>query len=739
MATKLYAKITGIQSDDYSIEEGKLYIPSGRDANAITYKAILDIRSNLNVTISNLNPNSFSAFLVNSKNGGKYSLTTKALTFDSVYTLTFVIDGQSSEDTFIDYLEILIKTDLDTYVRTPIKVIKVQQTVDTYRYEIGSVKLIDSNLLANRTKISFANWSTIAKNNLSNGLKMLEPLHSHFTSVYNRSNEYLKQTYDLEYQPKDFSRIFLSGYPLNIIRFLGTDKEELKETDDIYSSINKVELLGNEEELSLTRLIFENGNRNLNELNILNTMLQTKLYIKKVKSNSNQVIECVVYGLDKDFNPVSETLIVRQDLYTQLQNNYYKILNIDFGNNSIEISNYVDLRYNHYVISRPYITPPIIDRTYKVFKPTISVKSNQELTKNIVIIDNNISENGKEQYKLAIPDADGLTSLYVNEELDVLYTKTNIETSSTLNYSKLSLDLTKQIFNNKTLNNNKYIYVSDINTPLEDWVDVTINTTDWFTDNQTKALLLQVRNGDEILYYNQNSNTLSSDKTFIYSDLMSADSIELSVFVANDLPYIFTIFNETQTKSVSACTSIDSINSYYSVDIQNSKLIHFNGNPCLVTYSEEAEEFDINYDIEKEFVLLFSWESFSTLDYLIKFQNNYYLNNFETNISDDIFEYILFDNQSGGNIAIKFNIDKLKNMLETDLISLEVGSSFNLSNGLVQSDATAVCSIAYKGNEIVNVDLLPKQQINPVSKLEWLAALNSTDVIFTRYPDYDNN
>ena len=66
-------------------------------------------------------------------------------------------------------------------------------------------------------------------------------------------------------------------------------------------------------------------------------------------------------------------------------NTYERITNIYYGNNDIEISTYVDLRYHHYIISHPYIIPPIVDKNFTTFKPHPVIKTNQELkdTKNV--------------------------------------------------------------------------------------------------------------------------------------------------------------------------------------------------------------------------------------------------------------------------------------------------------------------------------------------------------------------
>lgn len=728
-----YARINSIDSEYFGEGLYTIYSPASFDSANIDYYILTQFNNSVSKSdIQNLRCN-----LINTKTGAVHSIKdTAVIGFEgeSDFKFKLTLTSETTEDDNVNCLELSFKLSTeggiqDVTSRIEIKVKKIKEAISTFNYKLGNISIIDSNLLSPRVKLGFANWSTVHKNDVSNASKLLEPLHQVFTNSFTKSNELLKQTFDLNYTPATFSRIFLHGYPLNIIRKVEGTSEELKETDDIFSSIHKVEISDSEDGLSLTKVYLstdiENNRSKLERLD-----LPTVLYARKLNSNTQVFCECVVKGFDKFQNPITESIILRSDLYTQLQNTYERITNIYYGNNDIEISTYVDLRYHHYIISHPYIIPPIVDKNFTTFKPHPVIKTNQELDRNTLVINNGLTTAGIEEYKLSFgTDIDvPIISLFITEELDVLYNTPIPENNdyTLLNYSKLRIDYTKDIFNDKTLNNNRYIVVSDSKTSIGDWVDVTINTQEWFKYIDQKSLLLRVRNNNTVLYYNQETGELVEDKVYFYSDLASTDSFEISVNVENNLPYIFSIVSEDNI-TVSAMSCIDTIDSYYSEEVNSKSMIHYNGEVRLVSFNDLDYE-HIGY--EDKLTLTVAWSNYSTLDYKIQFNDGYFISNDGSNLNPDFYRLVLPENNIGGPVVIELDRDALT-QLNSGALSFQVGLSFNTSNGLLtgQEFANLLITNSYVGS--LNVPITPEQQYTPTHKMQYTININPDGSIYS--------
>ncbi|MEG0513936.1 MAG: hypothetical protein RR653_14615, partial [Clostridia bacterium] len=74
------------------------------------------------------------------------------------------------------------------------------------------------------------------------------------------------------------------------------------------------------------------------------------------------------------------------------------------SNSNIEISNYVDLNTNHFVINNNYIIPPIVDSDFRTFKPLLRKQTNKEKTYNTINIYNPTNERVIEELKFTIGD-----------------------------------------------------------------------------------------------------------------------------------------------------------------------------------------------------------------------------------------------------------------------------------------------------------------------------------------------
>ena len=734
MASFLNGVILDIEAIDFDISGKAIFIPNVRSSQKLSHKVSIEYVAGSTAS-PEISLESVEVFLVNSSNGNKYQQIDASVRIDgeSILEVSFKTDWQSGEYARVDRLEILLKYNgrYETYFTTDINIKLIQTTTSVFEYKTGNAYILDSNMMANRTKSAFATWSTNHKNILSNSIKLMEPLHSTFNSSYNKFNEYLKQSYDLDYTPLKYSRIFLDKRPMVITRET-TPREELRETLDIFSSIKKLEVnpISSEEAVKLFRVILEpNDVESTDEYSYLNDNLSEHMYIKRLPNQVDQFLDCIIYGLDREGNQAIESLLLRSDLYTKLQTKFSKIVRVSHGTTFIEITNYVDLRYNHYVINRPYIYPPIVDRDFRAFKPTPSIKSNNSLDSSILVLDNNSAPNGQEQYKYSLEHDHN--SLYVTDELDVVYCD-----RGSLMVSKLNTDFTKNTTKDPSTNNNEFISVSDINTAINDWVDVVVKSDLWFDATENKALLIQVRNDSDILYYNYETNELSSDKVFVYRELMNSDIIEFSVFVDNDQPFTFTLYNERQDLSVVAMSCIDVLMSYDSRSIleyeNGDHLILYNNELCLASSGiNEAT----SYLSEDFLYITFKWESHSTLNWKINVEDSYISEN-DSTLNPDFFNIDVNNNRFGGPVVVRLDIKRIIEAYRIDSLGFTVTTAFDNTCGYITGRAYSAFEVSYKGTTTVS-ELNSKRHIEPIG-FEYSCQVElEGNVYIIRNDDYD--
>lgn len=698
--TNMY--IERIITEDYE-DNTYIYIPSER--KTIKYSIFLNNDDSFYF-------NSFYVYFLDSKNGFKYKLNSSESYFTEGYVVfEFLVDKQSSEMADIDFIELLLNTDERSYsFKKEIKIKYLKNSNKSFNYDIGDMKVLDSNLLSIRNKIMSPAWSTVNKNTLSNSTKLLDQLHSTFSSSYSKINEYVRMSYDITYEPSVYNRMFLTHKPRTVLRYISDyTREELKETTDIYSSLYALDLYPMSFNQKISTVILEPYSNIQEEIYELNTLLPTFLYFKKNKSIDSRYVTCVVTGYDEFENEIIESILVRQDIFTRTQNRFHTITDINYSDNTVEITNCVDLKYNHYVINNNFIIPSIVDTNYRTYKPLVKIRSNNELTHNIITLDNPLSDTIDSFSKFNIDTKNNpLTSLYITENLDVIYTYT-FENNTILNYSKLNIDFTKNIYNHITMNNNKYINVSEVETLIGDWIDVKVNVKDWSNDKDDTCLLIQVRNKDTMYYYDAENNTLSENKVLIYTQTLIDSVLDFSIQVENDQPYIFTLYNSSLKEKVAACSIANSVVPYKTEIIDNKSLVLLD-NSLYLSNDIQTESINFNKESEYLYVTLHS-KDYSTIKYLLNF-GDYYLSDNSTNINSDYYEYISKDNGYGIPIVIKINLSFL------DTKELKIGTALDINNGLCKEDSVVILKISR--NEIEQ-DLImnPKQTSEDTVKTEY--------------------
>lgn len=694
--------IQDITADGYE-DNSYIYIPYIN--KTIKYSVLVQVEVGFTL-------DSFSVFFLDSRNGFKYKL--KNIDYEVIDTdhilFNFIVDQQSSEKGNIDFLELIVyKTNSVVSFKKEIKIKYLKTSDKSLTYSIGNIKLLDSNLLSLRNKIMAPSWSTVNKNTLSNSTKLLDQLHSTFSSSYSKSNEYTRISYDYTYEPLVFERLFLTQKPKAIIREVANNKEELKETSDIYSSLYALDLKPVTFNKKISTVILEPYSDIVDELYEINSLLPTFLYFKKNKNSESRFVTCVITGFDEYDNEIVESLLVRFDIFTRTQNRFHKITNINYSDTTVEITNCVDLRYNHYVINNNFIIPAIVDENYRTYKPLVKIRSNNELTHNIITLANPLSETVDSFSKYNIDTKNNpLTSLYVTENLDVIYTY-SFENNTILNYSKLNIDFTKNLYNNISMNNNKYINVSDTETLIGDWVDVKVNIEEWVQDKEDLCLLVQVRNKDVLYYYDAENNTLSTNKVLIYPQTLNKDVLDFSIQIENDQPYIFTLYNSSLKDKVTACTITHSIIPYKTEILDNQSLVLFDNKLHLVN-NLDTSSISFNKQENYLYVILHS-KDYSTLSYLLDF-GSYFLSDKSTNINNNYFEYITKDNDYGMPVVIKIDTSFLENN------TVKIGSVIDINNGLSPEQPQVLLKLIRNTDEVELV-LNPKQSSEDIVKTEY--------------------
>lgn len=731
MSINYFSKIISFVNESYNISsENIIYIPTNKQL--VTYAAIVVIKTPDGNIITPSPTTIKEVYFLNRKTGNRYAIKEATLTQDSAwFTVGFNIDSQSYENSESDYLEISLDVGGELVVSGMIVTTKYIHTNNrVFEYIIGNTEVRDSNLTINRNKIGFPQWSTVHKNTISVSQKLLEPLNKHFSSVISKSNEYLKQTFDLDYDVPKFTRIALKNYPKFVYRLIENKPypEELVETSDIYSSINKIEIQDTIISGNLLSIVLDPLKDNLSYLININYIVNNGevLYIRNLRSNTSNFVYCIVTGIDERNIEIQEMVILRFDMYTKVQNKFKRILDITCSE-TIEVSNYVDLRHSFYIDTHPYVRPAITDRDYSLFKPNFHIKTNGELTNNFILIDNSAKTDGQNQYQFCIKEK--INSMFVDDYLNAVYITEN-DGYYKLNYSKFNLDLTKKI-GNKTVNNNDFIEVSDTNTSVGDWVDITIYAQRYRKAYNSKSIYIEVNNKDLTYFYNYELNTLTPNKNFIYLDVTAADILEFSIFIDNSNPFIFSLVDETKNVKYSAMTETAELKPYLSeelteIDDGTKYLIYYNDN--LYIQEESLQQITIDNEFNDEshnLYIVFENYFSSSLNYRINI-NDDFIDSQGSSVSSGIFT--IYDIKDKGTQIISLDMKRLYSRYGKDL-EISVGASYSLMDQLLPLGSTSTIGdyteplskfkVIYDNENLAEEFLNPRVKLEPANEVEY--------------------
>lgn len=532
-------RITSLFSNDFQIE-GQLYLSADT-----TYSHTLTITTD-KTGISSSTVASMYIYLVNSQTGFKYSMdiTNKNFTNNSY---TFNTSPETTELANTDSIEIGFNfTNKDILVIRKIITPKLVKTVyKTLQYSLGVNGIYNPNLLYKRIKLGFPQWGSIEKNDISNGVKLLEPLFTPFYDAYNKIINYnINSKFRIPY--KKYELVSMQSDPSVV--FNNTTKKQVFQTSCLQSFPQKIETTSTTGNSELSKLLIYPLS-DLTQFD-LNPFLNTRIYIKKLRFTETDNSVVIIKGLDINKEVVVERITIVDEFYVPVINKFSKITDIDNLDTSIVLSNYVDCRYDHFIVKDVKTIAPIVDDQLFAYQPRISKASNIEGTRDCINIYSTYKELSEYQQKFDIEySGTNLTSMYIDEYLRIYWTD-NIKLYS----GSLNIDLSKNVGNNPSANNNRVIQVNDINTSLDDWVEATVNLSEW---DQNTSMIIQVKNKNDVLYYDQDLDSFTPNVKYYYP----GDNLDLkfSVRVVNDSPYIFTVFNDTFEKSYSAYTQTNVI------------------------------------------------------------------------------------------------------------------------------------------------------------------------------------
>lgn len=551
-------KIDRIINDTYVSEEGIIFSPTV--GTEIVYTISISTLVDIEVDV-------FRVSFINSKTGFKYKLIPSNIEKinSKSYSLSFLVDQQSTERAEIDFLELIVETSSDIFnIKKAIKIVDVKKISRSFKYEKGSLVNFETNLMSVRNRIGMAKWSNGYTNTYSNTSKMLESLNSVFTSVYTKSNDYLKQAYS-NTTNLTYSRCKLLQKPIGVLR----GDTELIESTNLSNSLFNLNIKSIDQLESMVTVVLEKYSDNKEEIDELNKYVPSYLYIKNDGSNNSKSFVCIIEGYDEYDNYIKESLIIRTDIYVKTKSKFYKIKSISNKGLSIVVSNYVELNTNHYVDNHSFIIPSILNKDNLTFKPNIRNRSNLSGTSNLLHVYNYTSDTVTEEIKFNIGKVgDHLTSSYVTDNLDFIYTFIR-DNKNYIAYSKLYLDYTKDLYNNSISNSSSILSVSDTSTSIDDWVDISVEISEWISKVKDTSFIIQIRNENKIYYYDIDSRSLKEDKTINYYQETYTD-INFSLFVENNNPYTITLMTSDLKYKITSSSTCNSIDNFFEKEIESN-------------------------------------------------------------------------------------------------------------------------------------------------------------------------
>ena len=615
-------------------------------------------------TTISFSPETTKVYLVQSTTGFKYQQSISKIVGTKIY---FKTEPNNHELALFDQIELSLLSPRETLnIRQTVKRVEIQHVSNLVKYECGRVKLPVSNMLYPRIKLGFPKWGTIERNDISTGSKLLEPL---FTPFYDSFHKVIKYNMKSKFKEgySNVKSIFLGDNPEAIVR-INEDESltRLYEASSIETQPRRINLKPNTDKLTLSRFVLEEND----EAYIDYTPFENKLiYIKKVSGFEEENASVYIKGLDQHGERLEERVYILENFYTVSRKRFARIFSIQSQYNCI-VSNYVDCRFDHYLVKDIKTIAPIVDGDLFAFHPKVLKSTNIENNRPIVNLHNISKELSEVAYKFDIENISGkITSLYIDEHLRTIWTDGIKIYSSVIHH-----DLSKDIGNHPSNNNNEIVKVLDKNTSINDWVDAVIDTAVW---PDKTPMIIQIKNDSSIKYYDQESETFVDNIVYFYPQ-KNERYIEISVKVENDSPYIFSVLSDDFNKRYVASSHS---NMLHSIDTKGctGTLLLTDGQVKLVSNFETAyttmdsqESTKVKIVIEPLEVNSYNWQ-FNTL-------GQYFGTNGST-YREDL--YRIISKFGENNLPVVFEVDRFNILREfsdgisTNTLEVSVNPLYN--------------------------------------------------------------
>lgn len=579
--------------------------------------------------------------LVDSTTSHKYEQ--EVINFTST-SITFKTNPNSHELVKFDELELdLTYIASNLKLKTTTKMIAVKTVNTLLAYDTGCVKLPISNLLYPRIKLGFPKWGSIEKNDISNGSKLLEPLFTPFYDSYHKMIKYnIKSKFKKGYEK--YLNIYFGDNPEIVLKENEEGlKEKLYESGSIETLPRKTKLKPNSGVETLSRIIID---PELDQEFDFSPFENKYIYTKRVNIEEADQGYVRIKGRDAYGEKIEETIEVTKEFFTVSRKKFFKIDSI-ISSDNILISNYIDCRFDHYYIKDIKTIAPIVDQDLFAFNPKVLKAKNNEFTKPVLHIHNMKKELSEIAYKFDIEsNTNRITSLFIDEHLRAIWTDGEKLYSSVLHH-----DLSKDIGNHPSNNNNEVVKILDKNTCIGDWVDAVIDTDAWPSKT---PMIIQIRNKDSVKYFDQETETFIDTIKYFYPQTNNR-YIELSVKVENDSPYIFSVVSDNFTKRYLASSHTNMLRSIDSKDCLGTIIIidevpKIVSNFTLTTTSVGQQDSDkIRVIIEPQALNTYDWE--------FNIAGQYFGSNGST-CKEDLYKVI--SNTGNSNTPVIFEINRHK-------------------------------------------------------------------------------
>ena len=623
--------ITEINCTDVALK-GHVVVGS----NAYTHK--VDYTCSNNTSIKTVE-----VFLVNAESLFKYSQPIVEFTSTSII---FKTDPHYHESADFHELELKVTNNIGIEYRSKVTVkpLRFKSTTDTLTYKIGRTPLAVSNMLYPRLRLGFPQWGTIEANGISNGSKLLEPL---LTPFYDSYHKIIKYNMNSKFKTP-YSRVKLIEMGVNPSAVYRYEREGLVQLHPVGSTEScpqqiKVEPIKENVSVKLSRILFDITSVHDYDY----TPFENKvIYFKKIDGRVNSPQSVVrITGDDLQGEYLEESVYILENFFTVSSKLFSKINSITSTDN-VMISNYLDCRYDHYLIKDIKTLSPIVDKNLYGFHPRVLKTVNSDEGRPVIQLHTNDKELSEFEYKFDIQTSNNkLQSLFIDEHLRCTWTDGAYVYSSTISH-----DLSKNVGNHPSNNNNDIISILDTNTCIGDWIDATIHTNKW---PSKKPMIIQIKNKDSVKYYDQESDTFVDNIIYFYPQ-QAETTIEISVKAENDSPYVISVISDDFKKRYLASSHSNLISSMSTekctgfLTLIDNKLVILDSIDTLSSTIQKQDSDKISITLEPKGIDVFDWE-FTTEGHIIS-------NNKETTYPEDLF--VIISRSGEANVPLQIELDR---------------------------------------------------------------------------------